>query len=276
MEPMHHVLRAKGAPMASEPRITIIENGPYKVEGHVPLTQDAIVSTDGHYPMQYRQVCSYATEDRDGYLLCRCGHSKTMPFCDGTHARIGFAAEECASRAPFVERANRYTGPELVLYDDNRCAYARFCHRMDSEVWSLTEDATDETMRENAIAAAWECPTGRLVSCDRASGEAYEQSFEPSIVILEDVEERASGPLFVRGGIPLVGADGFEYEIQNRYALCRCGHSKDVPFCDAYHVTYRFYDGSPSFEGRIGAEDPSIEALPKPDELPPRTDRAPR
>lgn len=248
--------------MGETARIRIIAGGPYRVEGSVPLSQDAITPSEGGgYPMHYEHVCDYAVPS-GGYLLCRCGRSKTMPFCDGSHAKIGFSGEEEASREPYLARAREYRGPKLRLLDDNRCAYARFCHRAGSEVWTLTERAADEVGEEDAIAAAWECPTGRLVSYDRASGEAYEQAWEPSIIILEDVQEGCSGPLFVRGGVELVGADGYVYERRNRYALCRCGMSRETPFCDASHVSYRFRDGSAGLEGRWEGLDTSIEELP--------------
>jgi len=41
-----------------------------------------------------------------------------------------------------------------------------------------------------------------------------------------------SGPLWLRGGIPVVAADGFENEVRKRVTLCRCGQSRNKPFRD--------------------------------------------
>lgn len=245
--------------MAEAASITIVKDGPYIVKGGVPLGEDALVAaTEGDH-MQYNRVRDY--EVGGEYHLCRCGASAHKPFCDGAHEAAGFDGAETASRAPFDERADVYEGDALRLLDDNRCAFARLCHRREGDVWQLTEKGGSELAQE-AVAASWHCPTGRLEHHDRATGEVCEQTFEPSLVILQDTQKHASGPIFVRGGIPLVGADGHEYERRNRYALCRCGSSTDKPFCDAKHVIWEFNDGSPALEGQQGERDESFKELP--------------
>lgn len=247
--------------MTEKPSIIITENGPYIVKGAIPLSQDVIApAKEGHH-LEYYHVKNY--EVKDEYHLCRCGQSGHKPFCDGTHAKVGFDGAEVAARVPYDERAQIYEGPAVDLGDDNRCAFARLCHREDGDVWTLTEEAGGGALKQEAVAASWHCPTGRLQHRDSETGEVYEQRFDMSIVILEAAGRNASGPLFVRGGVPLIGADGFQYEVRNRYALCRCGGSSNKPFCDATHVTMGFDDGSEALQSQWGGRDDSFDELPQ-------------
>ena len=60
---------------SGEIKITLVPNGPAKVE----CKKATIVMTDG------------SIQERENvFSLCRCGQSKTKPFCDGTHKTCGF------------------------------------------------------------------------------------------------------------------------------------------------------------------------------------------
>ena len=99
-------------------------------------------------------------------------------------------------------------------------------------------------MRANLIRQAGDCPAGRLVAIDKASGKPVEPELPQSIGIIEDPSLGCSGPLWVRGGIELVGADGEPHEIRNRMTLCRCGRSENKPFCNGAHAADpKFRDG---------------------------------
>ena len=69
--------------MIERTNITALDNGPYLVKGPVVL-----LDADGN---QFRT-------ERATVALCRCGGSQNKPFCDGTHARVGFRAAERAVR----------------------------------------------------------------------------------------------------------------------------------------------------------------------------------
>ena len=72
------------------------------------------------------------------------------------------------------------------------------------------------------------------------NGKDIEPNFKPSIVLVEDPSAHCSGPIWVRGRVPIESADGKEYEIRNRVTLCRCGKSVNKPFCDGTHVKIGF------------------------------------
>jgi CDGSH-type Zn-finger protein len=64
--------------------ITPVDNGPYLVKGSARL-----LDAEGN---QYTAS--------DTIALCRCGHSTTKPFCDGTHEKTNFAAVNRHAHAP--------------------------------------------------------------------------------------------------------------------------------------------------------------------------------
>jgi CDGSH-type Zn-finger protein len=65
--------------------IQVRENGPYKITG--PIT---IVDAEGR---------AFALPEGSAVALCRCGHSTNKPFCDASHKRVGFVADDAAPRA---------------------------------------------------------------------------------------------------------------------------------------------------------------------------------
>jgi CDGSH-type Zn-finger protein len=74
--------REEGQPVA-DVTVTVGKNGPYLVKGPIE-----IMDPDGN---RFRV-------EREAIALCRCGGSSIKPFCDGTHARIGFQSETRAVR----------------------------------------------------------------------------------------------------------------------------------------------------------------------------------
>ena len=219
-------------------RIKVVKDGPYLVSGSVPLSTAVILSDEEGMPIRWELKGLYP--EKETYALCRCGQSTNKPFCDGTHARIGFDGTETASRKKYLEQAETISGPDLILTDAEKlCAVARFCHRA-GDAWTLTEKSDDPRSKKIAIEEACACPSGRLVAWDKKSGTPMEPEFEPSINLIENPETKISGPIWVKGCLPIESSDGTEYEIRNRVTLCRCGRSENKPFCDGTHVTIGF------------------------------------
>ncbi len=60
------------------------ENGPLVIQGTVKITDHQ----GNEYPLPV---------GKENVALCRCGQSRTKPFCDGSHRQCGFQAAELAS-----------------------------------------------------------------------------------------------------------------------------------------------------------------------------------
>jgi len=215
-------------------QIRVGENGPYIVSGRIPLTRKEIRNDSEGFCSTWHEAGKYPLQEQ--YALCRCGHSKNKPYCDGTHAKIHFNGTETADDTPYLDHAGRIDGPTLSLTDaDNMCVHARFCMRAGG-IWNLIRQSDNPEARQIAIEEAGNCPSGRLVVWDKKTKKVFEPEFEKSIVVIEYPPRDEHGPLWVRGGIPVESSDGHVYEIRNRVTLCRCGKSCNKPFCDGSHV----------------------------------------
>ncbi len=216
--------------------IKIVEKGPYLVSGGVPLLQRYPAKSVHGEPLEWDPVGAEVQDSpvAHRYRLCRCGHSAKMPYCDGSHSQHGFVGALTADRRTTAERRETWQGTGITLYDDvGLCASAGFCATRLTGVWQMIKRTDDPEVRARLLSMILHCPSGRL-QVSLGDGELLEPEFLPSIAVVPD------GPLWVRGGIPIEAPDGFTYEVRNRVTLCRCGQSRNKPFCDGTHEKVDF------------------------------------
>jgi CDGSH-type Zn-finger protein/uncharacterized Fe-S cluster protein YjdI len=139
-----------------------------------------------------------------------------------------------------MSEARRYLGPAItVTYEAKRCIHVAECLRGLPEVfdkkrrpWILptaaSADATATVVRR--------CPSGALHYERQDGGDPEPPDEENSVVV------RPRGPLYVRGRVHLLAADGSSIVEDVRLALCRCGQSQNKPFCDNTHRAIGFDD----------------------------------
>jgi CDGSH-type Zn-finger protein len=221
-------------------KIVVTKNGPYIIYGNIPMAKEIVVSSRLGVAEEWRAGHQIPTPET--YSICRCGHSKKPPFCDGTHTEINFNGKETVVHKKFFKDPSITKGPTITLHDSfDLCIGARFCHK-GGGVWKLTQHSDDLDNKELAIKEACYCPSGRLIEYNNETNEPIEPDFKPSVSITIDPATHTSGPLWVKGYIPIISAEGTTYEIRNRITLCRCGKSDIKPFCDGRHVSIRFND----------------------------------
>ena len=210
----------------------VSKDGPYLVSGNVPLFNMAIKCDQQGIPLQW--VIGEKLGTTQNYALCRCGQTKTKPFCDGTHVKVNFDGTETSTQT-YTDQAKIIDGPTLKLSDiEILCASARFCHR-GMDIWLAAPKSADPAIKKIAIEDSCDCPSGRLVVLDKADGKVVEPSLEKAIGLIHDPSIGVDGPFWVRGGIPVYSAKGELYQVRNRVTLCRCGKSQNKPFCDSSH-----------------------------------------
>lgn len=210
-----------------KPQIIPLPNGPYYYfDDFKPLPVKGLEGPGGETYTSARAVS-----------LCRCGGSKNKPFCDGTHSAIGFSDDrETGDRA---EKRKDYVGKRIVVHDNRGlCSHVGRCLKNSPSVFN--RDARpwvdpNGAEVEEIIATVEKCPSGAL-SYSIEGVEYRDQDRKPRIAVTKD------GPYEITGGIELIGASWGEGASREHYVLCRCGASKNKPFCDGTHYESDFKD----------------------------------
>ena len=236
----------KNEAMNNKCKIKVSRNGPYLVFGGIPMSKTIIIADTDGTANEWREGDKYPQRESCG--LCRCGQSGNKPFCDGTHQKVKFNGTEEASHSRCLERGKEIEGPTLKLIDvEDLCASARFCHRAGG-IWNLITYSDNQKTKRTVVEEVRDCPSGRLMLLDKKTKKMIEPEYDLSIGFIEDPYIGVSGPIWVRGGIPVESADGKTYEIRNRVTLCRCGESSNKPFCDSSHYPEEHTHGDVSDE----------------------------
>ena len=218
---------ATSRPGPHNARIRVGNSGPYWVSGGPTLTTRTPVLNAQGEPTDWASGADRPTGA--SYVLCRCGHSGNKPFCDGTHAKIGFDGNCTAERAPGATRRKVYEGVGVTMTDDESlCAGYAYCDRHGG-VWREIAATSDPEVRDRLEQQIANCPSGRLQFVIAGETAPQEREYPPTIATIPN------GPLWVLGGVPVETIDGFTYEVRNRQLLCRCGASENKPFCDGTH-----------------------------------------
>jgi CDGSH-type Zn-finger protein len=218
-------------------RIVVQKNGPYLVEGDVPLVRKEQVVTEYGEPIAWKKGDQFETDG--SYELCRCGHSSNKPFCDKTHEKIGFDGTETAVTRPSIERRVNVGGNQHIVIrrDFAVCMDAGFCGTRFANIPKMVADIDDTRVRSQIIAMVERCPSGSYTYSIEQDEKDMEPDLPQEVAVVTEMTDEGPimGPLWVTGNILIERSDGKPFETRNRVTLCRCGLSKTKPLCDGTH-----------------------------------------
>jgi CDGSH-type Zn-finger protein/truncated hemoglobin YjbI len=219
---------------ALPPELRVARNGPYLVTS-VPRLVDHLGA---------------ATRPAPQLALCRCGQSALKPLCDGSHARTGFTGAKDPKRV--ADHRDTYPGQQATIFDNRGiCQHSGLCTDRLATVFRTDAEpfvAPSGGRLDEIIRAVRDCPSGALsYGLDDAEARAqvdWDGTRPPAVEVTRD------GPYRITGRIRLAGPAGQpEHQgagaSREHYALCRCGQSRNKPFCSGMHWYVGFRDPQP-------------------------------
>ena len=146
----------------------------------------------------------------------------------------------------------KYPGKEIdVEWDGRLCIHIGECGYAEGDLFVGGRDPwckPDLSSVDNVVDVVKRCPTG-AITIEAADGSISETADAENTVMVS-----YQGPYFFRGDLEIEGASDDMTGVKYRAALCRCGASKNKPFCDNSHEKIGFRD-----YGAIGQKGEALE-----------------
>ncbi len=189
--------------------LNVLDNGPLQISGD-ELT------------LRYCREPVLVEAGKDLYV-CRCGESKNPPFCDGSHAKTGFVAEPPQGQKKSI---HVWEGKTLrTFFNPNTCMHAAYCKPL--KELRKQELGGDAQAAAEIARVVQSCPSGAL-SFESTEVKAPAPATDPAIDVMEGGEVRIQRQFEIN-------AELGERQVNDRATLCRCGLSKNKPWCDGAH-----------------------------------------
>ena len=211
--------------MSTETKISPREDGPLVVTN----------------PPVLRDHTGADVETKGVAALCRCGLSKSKPFCDGSHNEGGFksAPEGTHPRNTSIAYTGEIDGNTVTVeYTPMLCSHAAECQRLAMNVfnpkakpWIQPENGS----LQDIVAVMGACPSGAL-RLRLGDGSPHHVTSPEAEITIEK-----NGPYWVQNVAIEAEFNGVGAS-RGKYVLCRCGQSKNKPFCDGSHYDVKWQD----------------------------------
>jgi CDGSH-type Zn-finger protein/uncharacterized Fe-S cluster protein YjdI len=133
-----------------------------------------------------------------------------------------------------------YTGEKIsVKWDSRLCIHIGECGYARGELFVSGRDPwcqPDLVSMKETIDVVTRCPSGAL------SYQVKDSISTEIAATINTVQVAYNGPLYVQGDLDIAGATNDMPGLKRRAALCRCGLSKNKPYCDNSHTGGKFTD----------------------------------
>lgn len=215
-----------------------------KSKGNIKTIKDGPIVVKG--VSNFKNAKNISITCKSLMSLCRCGGSSNKPYCDGTHLKNGFTDAKDEDR--LKDLVKTFEGKNITIYDNRGvCSHRGFCttllpkvFRPGGKPWIDPEGAPVEEIIEicekcPSGALSYSLPKGQRVQCGKEREE---------LIRITPRHFDYDGPYEITGGIELDDCNDCKPELEEHYTLCRCGASKNKPFCTGEHWYVKFIDES--------------------------------